>query len=172
MCSGGPVWGSRVCFLFGGRGSLSRPEPRAAAFTKRSASLRRPALAVGRGFVARGRRRGAFLRLLQSKADARRLTRASRRGFAHSRLGCRSKRCVCCLQRWCPPRGDLWLSLICASDALDSTSPWAPQASLALVVDAVFDRLAPRELPKGTLPCPAKPEGARRFAAIAIYTAV
>ena len=98
----------------------------------------------GTALWAAGARRGAFLRLLQSKADARRLTRASRRGFAHSRLGCRSKRCVCCLKRRCPPRCDSW-SYICPLADETAKPPLAyrlPQASLALVADVVLDRLA------------------------------
>ena len=57
---------SRVCFLFGGRRSLSRLEPRAAALCEAFWSLRRPALAVGRGFVARGRPPRRFFELLKS----------------------------------------------------------------------------------------------------------
>ena len=88
--------------------AVAQPERRAPT---RAVALRRPALAVGHGFLGHGWPRGAFLDCFSSKADARRLTRASRRGFVHSQLGCSSKRCVCCLKRRCPPRVVLRLSL-------------------------------------------------------------
>ena len=69
----------------------------------RFVALRRPALAVWRGVETRGRQRGAFFELLKQVSQTRRLDDQPCRGFAHSQLGCRSKRCVGCLERWCPP---------------------------------------------------------------------
>ena len=60
VCSWGPAWGSRVCWRLGGRRSLSRPEPRAAA--------RSDAFWV---FAAASARRGA--RLPGPRVAARRL---------------------------------------------------------------------------------------------------
>ena len=78
----------------------------------RFVALRRPALAVWRGVETRGRQRGAFFELLKQVSQTRRLDDQPCRGFAHSQLGCRSKRCVGCLERWCPP----WLRFTAVSN--------------------------------------------------------
>ena len=67
MCSWGPAWGfkGRLAARAGGSVSraVARPERHAPTL---SVALRRPALAVGRGVVARGRPPRRFFELLKS----------------------------------------------------------------------------------------------------------
>ena len=149
-----------TCVGFKGRlaaragGAVSRAVARPKRRAPTRASLRRPALAVGHGFLTRGWPRGAFFwtaEAVSPKAGARRLDDGAPRACASSPSGGSSKRCVGCFSSGVHLVCDLrrnWLQSLRQARQAQSSGLRPPQASLSLVVDVVLDRPAPRELPR------------------------
>ena len=151
---GGVLLGTCVGFRGSVGGSAGGEVSRAVSCDRRraptrSVALRRPALGVGHGFVARGRARRCFFELLKSCLQKLVLAvsttaRAALAPAVRSAEVRSDARIVLALMSTltaiygCLISGD--------GDHLELLEFRPPQTSLALVADVVFDRLAPPEL--------------------------